>query len=164
MQRPWDGADPQSKESYRLCIRFVILWVILYRNRRDSLIRQGTRRWKRTRTRNLIKQVSSPNIARAMKSGWMRWKGHINKITGKMINTHGILFVRTEGKRRLVRPRHRWEDSNKIDVEYGEFIVFCRPCISKQKLTKCILLTIFQLFRIKHTFCLGRAIAHPVSR
>jgi hypothetical protein len=37
---------------------------------------------------------------------------------GKMRNAHKILFIKPEGKRPLVRPRHRWEDTIRIVFKY----------------------------------------------
>jgi hypothetical protein len=48
--RPCDRADPPSKESYLLCVRFVILELILNVNRSQSLFCQG--RIRRLRIRN----------------------------------------------------------------------------------------------------------------
>ena len=45
---------------------------------------------------------SLPNIVRVVKSRRMRWAGHVGK---------------PEGKRPLERPRCRWEDNIKMDVQ-----------------------------------------------
>jgi hypothetical protein len=35
---------------------------------------------------------------------------------GEMRNSHKILVGKLEGNRPLRRPRHRWEDNNRIDL------------------------------------------------
>jgi len=50
---------------------------------------------------------SSPNIVRVIKSGRMRWLGHV----ARMRERKGVYrdFVgKPEGNRPLGRPRHRW--------------------------------------------------------
>jgi len=49
---------------------------------------------------------SLPNIVRVVKSRIMRWAGHMARQVGK-----------PEGKRPLGRPRRRWEDNIKMDLQ-----------------------------------------------
>jgi hypothetical protein len=51
---------------------------------------------------------SLPNIVRVVKSRRMRWAGH---------RVHRMLVGKPEGKRPLGRPRRRWEDNIKMDVQ-----------------------------------------------
>jgi hypothetical protein len=45
----------------------------------------------------------------------MRWTGHVVCIReGRGV--YGVLVGRPEGKRPLGRPRHRWEDNNKMNL------------------------------------------------
>jgi hypothetical protein len=46
----------------------------------------------------------------------MRWAGHVAGI-GEERGVHGVLVERPEGKRPLGRPRHRWEDNIKMDLQ-----------------------------------------------
>jgi len=49
----------------------------------------------------------------------MRWAGNIAR-TGERRGVYGVLVGKPEGKRKLGKPRHRWEDNIKIqDVECG---------------------------------------------
>ena len=46
----------------------------------------------------------------------MRWAGHVVRI-GKRRSVYRALVGRTEGKRPPGRPRRRWEDNIKIDLQ-----------------------------------------------
>jgi hypothetical protein len=61
---------------------------------------------------------SSPNIVRVVKSRRMRWAGHVARM-GEERGVHRVLVGKPEGKRPLGRPRRRWEDNIKMDVEVG---------------------------------------------
>jgi hypothetical protein len=58
---------------------------------------------------------SSPNIVRVIKSRRMRWAEHVARM-GEGRSVHRVLVGRPEGKRRLGRPRRRWEDNIKMDL------------------------------------------------
>jgi hypothetical protein len=45
----------------------------------------------------------------------MKWAGHVACMI-EMRNAHIILVRKSEGKRPLRRPRHRWEDNIRIDL------------------------------------------------
>jgi hypothetical protein len=51
-----------------------------------------------------------------MKSRRVGWAGGVAPIGERKI-VHRLLVVKPEGKRLLVRPRHRWVDSIKLDLE-----------------------------------------------
>jgi hypothetical protein len=59
--------------------------------------------------------ITLPNIVRVVKSRRMRWAGHVARV-GEERGVHRVLGKR-EGKRPLERPRRRWEDNIKIDVQ-----------------------------------------------
>ena len=59
---------------------------------------------------------SLPNIVRVVKSRRMRWAGHVARM-GEERGVHGVLVGKPEGKRSLGRPRRRWEDNIKMDLE-----------------------------------------------
>jgi hypothetical protein len=50
---------------------------------------------------------SSPNIIKQIKSRRMRWAGHVARMEEER-NVYKVLVGKTEGKRPLERPRHRW--------------------------------------------------------
>jgi hypothetical protein len=58
----------------------------------------------------------SPDIIRQFKSRRMRWAGHV-ACMGKGRNVYRVLVGKPEGKRPLERPRRRWNDGIKMDLE-----------------------------------------------
>jgi hypothetical protein len=59
---------------------------------------------------------SSPNNVRVIKSRRMRWAGHVARMEeGRGV--YRILVGRPEGRRPLGRPRLRWEDNIRIDLQ-----------------------------------------------
>ena len=49
----------------------------------------------------------------------MRWAGHVARM-GEERGVHRVLVGKPEGKRRLGRPRRRWEDNIKMDLQKWE--------------------------------------------
>jgi hypothetical protein len=58
---------------------------------------------------------SSSNIIRMIKSKRMRWTGHVARM-GEKRNAYRILVGKSEGKRPLGKPRHRWMDNVLMDL------------------------------------------------
>jgi hypothetical protein len=58
---------------------------------------------------------SSPNVIRMIKSRKMKWVEHMAH-TGEGRGVYRVLVGRSEGKRPMGRPRHRWEDNIKVDL------------------------------------------------
>jgi hypothetical protein len=58
---------------------------------------------------------SSPGIIRQIKSRRMRWAGQTARM-GEGRNVYRVLVGKPEGKRRLERPRRRWEDGIKMNL------------------------------------------------
>jgi hypothetical protein len=54
-------------------------------------------------------------IAQMMKSRRMRLEGKLESIR-EGINAYRVLVGRSEGKRQLRRPRHRWEGNYKLEL------------------------------------------------
>jgi len=59
---------------------------------------------------------SLPNIVRLVKSRRMRWAGHVARM-GERRGVYRVLVGKPEGKRPLGRPRRRWEDNIKMDLQ-----------------------------------------------
>ena len=58
----------------------------------------------------------SPNIVRVIKSRRMRWVGHVAR-TREERGVYRVLVVKPEGKRPLGRPRRRWVDNIRLDLQ-----------------------------------------------
>jgi hypothetical protein len=61
------------------------------------------------------KRDCSSNIVRVIKSR-IRWAEHVAGI-GKGRGAYRVLVGKPEGKRPLGRPRHRWENNIKMDLQ-----------------------------------------------
>ena len=46
----------------------------------------------------------------------MRWAGHVARM-GERRGVYRVLLGKPEGKRPMGRPRHRWEDTIKMDLQ-----------------------------------------------
>jgi hypothetical protein len=79
-----------------------------------------TGEWRKLHNEELNDLYSVPNIVRVVKSKRMRWAGHVARM-GEDRGVHKVLVGKHERKRPLWRPRRRWEDNIKIDLqEVGE--------------------------------------------
>ena len=58
----------------------------------------------------------SPNIVRVIKSRRMRWAGHVARM-GEESGVYRVLVGKPEGRRPLGRPRRRWADNIRMDLE-----------------------------------------------
>jgi hypothetical protein len=54
---------------------------------------------------------------RVVKSRRMKWAGHVARMCEDRV-VHRLLVGKPEGKRPLGRPRRRWEDNIKLDLQY----------------------------------------------
>ena len=59
---------------------------------------------------------SSPNIFQVTKSRRMRWAGNVERLE-EMLVVCRILVGKPEGKRPHGRPRRRWEENIKTDLQ-----------------------------------------------
>ena len=80
--------------------------------RRDEV----TEEWRRLHNEELNDLYSSPNIVRVIKSRRMRWAGHVARM-GKERGVYRVLVGKPEGKRPLGRPRRRWVDNIRMDLQ-----------------------------------------------
>ena len=60
--------------------------------------------------------ISFPNILWVVKSRRMIWAWHVARM-GEGRGVHRVLRGKPEGKRQLGRPRRRWEDNIKMDLQ-----------------------------------------------
>jgi hypothetical protein len=75
-----------------------------------------TGEWRKLHNKELNDLYSLPNIVRVVKSRQMRWAGHVAR-RGEDRGVHRVLVVKPERKRPLGRPRCRWEDNIKMDLQ-----------------------------------------------
>jgi hypothetical protein len=74
------------------------------------------REWRKLHNEKVNDLYLSPDIIWVIKSGRMRWAGHV----ACMRESRGacrVLVGKHEGKRPLGRPRHRWDDDIKMNLQ-----------------------------------------------
>ena len=75
-----------------------------------------TGEWRKLHNEELRDFYSLPNIERVVKSRRMRWAWHVARM-GEGRGVHRVLVGKPEGKRPLGRPKRRWEDNIKMDLQ-----------------------------------------------
>jgi len=80
--------------------------------RRDEV----TGEWRRLHNEELSDLYSSRNIVRVIKSRRMRWPGHVARM-GEERGVYRVLVGKPEGKKPLGRPRRRWVDNIRTDLQ-----------------------------------------------
>jgi hypothetical protein len=71
--------------------------------------------WRKLHNEELHDLYFSPNIIRIIKLRRMRWAGQVARMAKKR-NMHRLLVGKPEGKRPLLRPRHKWVDNIEMDL------------------------------------------------
>jgi hypothetical protein len=84
----------------------------IFEPKRDEV----TGEWRRLHNEELNDLYSSPNIIRVIKSRTKRWAGHVARMEEGR-GAYRILVGRPEERRPLGRPRRRWEDNIKMDLQ-----------------------------------------------
>jgi len=84
----------------------------IFEPKRDEV----TGEWRKSHNEELNDLYCSPNIVQVIKSRRMRWVGHV-VCMGEGRGMYRVLVGKPEGKRPLGRPRHRWEDNVKMDLQ-----------------------------------------------
>ena len=85
---------------------------IIFGPRKDEV----TGEWRRLHNEELNDLYCSPNILRVIKWRRMRWAGHVARM-GEERGVYRVLVGKLEGKRPLGRPRRRWVDNIRIDLQ-----------------------------------------------
>ena len=84
----------------------------IFGHRRDEV----TGEWRRLHNEELNDLYSSPNIVRVIKSRRIRWVGHVARV-GEEKGVYRVLLRKPEGERPLGRPRRRWVDNIRMDLQ-----------------------------------------------
>ena len=84
----------------------------IFRPKRDEV----TGEWRKLHNEELNDLYCSPNIVRVIKWRRIRWAGHVARM-GEGRGVYGVLVGEPEGKRTPGRPRRRWEDNIKMDLQ-----------------------------------------------
>ena len=75
-----------------------------------------TREWRKVHNEELNDLCSSPSIVRVIKSRRIRWAGHVARM-GERGDVYRFLVRKPGSKRPLGRPRRKWEDNIKMDLQ-----------------------------------------------
>ena len=75
-----------------------------------------TGEWRRLHNEELNDLYCSPNIVWVIKSRRMRWAGHVARM-GEERGVYRVLVGKPEVRRPLGRPRRRWVDNIRMDLQ-----------------------------------------------
>ena len=75
-----------------------------------------TRVWRKLHNEKLNGLYPSPNIVWVIKSRRMKWSEHVALMEERR-GVYRVLVRKPEGNRPLGRPRRRWEDNIKMDLQ-----------------------------------------------
>ena len=84
----------------------------VFGSKRDEV----TGKWKKLHHEERSGLYCLPNIVRVIKSRRMRWEGHVARM-GEERGVHRVLVGKPEVKRPFGRPRRRWENNIKMDLQ-----------------------------------------------
>jgi hypothetical protein len=73
-----------------------------------------TGEWRKLHNEELL--YSSPSVVRVIKSRAVKWAGYVAGMWERR-GVYRVLVGKPEGRRTLGRPRRRWEDSIKMDLQ-----------------------------------------------
>ena len=75
-----------------------------------------TGEWRKLHNEDLNDLYSSPNFVPVIKLRRMGWAGHVERVVERS-GARRVLVGETDGRRLLGRPRRRWEDNMKMDLQ-----------------------------------------------
>ena len=75
-----------------------------------------TEEWRKLHNGELSDLYCSPNIVRVIKWRRMRLAGHVARM-GEGRGVYRVLVGKPEGERPFGRPRRRWQDNIKMDLQ-----------------------------------------------
>ena len=85
---------------------------VIFGSKRDEV----TGEWRKLHNEELNDMYCSPNIIRVIKARRIRWAGHVARM-GERSGVRRVLVGRPESKRPLGRPRRRWNNNIKMDLQ-----------------------------------------------
>ena len=88
---------------------------VFVESKRDEV----TGEWRKLHNEELNDLYSSPHILRVIKSRRMRWAGHVGRM-GEGRGVYRVLVGKPKGRRPLGRPRCRWEDNIRMNLQEVE--------------------------------------------
>ena len=99
--------------------------------------------WRRLYNEEQNDLYSSPNIIQVIKSRRMRWVGQV-ACMGEWRGAYRVLVRKLEGKRPLGRPRYRWDNNIKMDLQeirWGamDWIDLTQNCVRWQALVNTVM-------------------------
>jgi len=103
--------SPTLREERGLRVFERVLWRI-FGPKRDEV----TGEWRKLHNEELNDLYSSPSNFRVIKSRRMRWVGHLARV-GEGRGVYRVLVWKPDEKRPLGRPRRRWEDNIRMDLQ-----------------------------------------------
>ena len=72
--------------------------------------------WRKLHNKDLSDLYPLPSIVRVVKSKSMKWAGHVARMGEERV-VYRVLVEKPGGKSPMGRPRHRWEDNIKMDLQ-----------------------------------------------
>jgi hypothetical protein len=84
----------------------------ILRPKRDEV----TGEWRKLHNEELNGLYSLPSVVRVIKSRRLSWAGHVARM-GEGRGVYRVLVGKPEGKSPLGRPRRRWEDNVRMDLQ-----------------------------------------------
>ena len=84
----------------------------IFGSKRDEI----TGEWRKLHNEELNDLHCSPNIVRVIKPKRMGWARHVARM-GESRGIYRVLVKKREGEKSLGRPRHRWKDNIKGDIQ-----------------------------------------------
>jgi len=75
-----------------------------------------TEEWRKLHNEELNDLCTSLNIVCVINSRRMRWAGHVARM-GERRGVYRVFVGKPDGKKPLGRPKHRWEDNIKTDLQ-----------------------------------------------
>ena len=105
----WDLSDWEERK-LRVLENMVLRRI--FGSRRDEV----TGEWMRLHNEELNDLYCSPDIVRVITSRRMRWAGHVARM-GEERGVYRVLVGKPEGRIPLGRPRRRWVDNIRMDLQ-----------------------------------------------